>query len=243
MNYKKATRSGAGSSAAKAAEKELKDFLAWYAPHVRLRQTQTNLKSTAINENEVVGDDDEDLMTNDLDRELDTDVPGNNDDEFSDANVSEAESNVSAESIRRRKREAVASSQNKRKNNSTTSTHTSKKSNVATMELEVMDRIGRAIEKRNSFEDKKVNNSSEDMDEIFGKMVSCELKTFSIRMKNQVKHEINNVIYKYQNMRDGFTEGNVIASMPPPTNAAHHQSSTHPNPFSSWLGYLQNENL
>ena len=37
-----------------------------------------------------------------------------------------------------------------------------------------------------------------DLDDIFGTMVAGELKNFPENIKFQVKHEINNVIYKFR---------------------------------------------
>ena len=57
-------------------------------------------------------------------------------------------------------------------------------------EHEVLEKLGNSLTE----EDK------DDADDVFGKMVASEMKSMSAHMKFRFKHDVNNLIFKYQKM-------------------------------------------
>ena len=107
---------------------------------------------------------------------------------------------------------------------------------LAGAELDVMKNMVKVIHKR-------LENAPADADQdvVFGKMIAGELKSFPEHIKFRVKHDINNVIYKYKiSQLDPAASRTTTNPMllTPPGNAAASAFSTqvHSTPLNNGEG-------
>ena len=57
-------------------------------------------------------------------------------------------------------------------------------------EYEVLEKLGKLL----------MEEVKDDADDVFGKMIATEIKSVCLLMKFRFKHEVNNLIFKYQEM-------------------------------------------
>ena len=58
-------------------------------------------------------------------------------------------------------------------------------------EYEVLEKLGKSLTEKDK----------DNVDDVFGKVVASEMKSMSAHMKFRFKHNVNNLIFKYQEMR------------------------------------------
>ena len=171
---KRSSASGAGLADVEAAKRVLKEysFLAWFDEHLQLRETKTNLRSIRLHDFE----------------------SGSTDHSHSDDTES---LNIKPDLNRARKRMKTTPICNKISVDKANSNSSNSKKIEAVQQAELF--ALQSIE--NAFAAKAqsaCSNDKKDADDLFGEMISQELKQFSARKKAYLKHRIQNLIYKSQ---------------------------------------------
>ena len=107
--------------------------------------------------------------------------------------------------------------------------------NLQSQEDVIMEKIVKVLE--------APSEATQDADDIFGLMVSKEIKGLSERNKRKLKHDINNLIFKYQEEEfenSPRQQHPVLHSSPRPTST--NQWPTFSTSASTWAPYLANYN-
>lgn len=189
---KKATRSGAGSNEASAAANELREyeFLSWLSPFMRLKNTDDNLPNSSKISAE------ENINEEGSEEEDDGDSIFGHDDDSIDVTSERSSSVTSREKLDTKP--SQTSTKNREK--------WSKKKTKDATEIELMKKITTAIE------GPPAEPKEQDADDIFGMMVAKELKSLHNKKKRKLKHEINNLIFQYQEEEDEESTPNIMNS-------------------------------
>lgn len=187
-HYKKVTRSGSGGREARVAEDELKKygFMNWLCPFMRMRETTSNL----LVDDENMEFEREKFVTDE--NENPNEVSDDNDDDDDDDSLIQSDQ-MSAKSSSPALLRTSTPSASKNK-----VVKKSKNSKIPDYELETLNKITKALEP-----------TTEDSDDLFGKMIASELKLLPPGKKRRVKHEINNIIFNYQEQEDDQSKSNL----------------------------------
>ena len=185
IQLKKAKRSGAGRDDIYTFQKSLDEysFLAWLDPYMKMRDTKTN-----IIPQEIPYDDEEGY-----EQEHDRDGHRSKDGESEEAPEEEAP-------VKLRKRKYQGNREGKNEILTTfkvTGQVKWKKGSPSSVAAELLESINKRMTERSLMAEKKVGK---DEDDIFGEMIAGELKCIQKKVKHRLKHQINNLIFKYQNL-------------------------------------------
>lgn len=185
QNFQKLQKSGSGRKDSDAASKALEEykFLFWLDDYTRqYKKPKSNVMSDCYHDDKSLqgaemtpGNDDLDVPYPDL--EVDDDKNLLDDDESPSIAPPLKRSLPAPMSHKASKRSKVSSDI------------------VATAELEVMSSFNKAL--KCQIEEKN-RQKQDDEDDLFGKIIATELRKFKATTKFHVKHEINNIIYKFQ---------------------------------------------
>ena len=230
---KKIAVSGSGRKEVADAQRDLEEysFLGWLSPFVRQRNTQTNISTDTQS---VGGDEKLDVVDDNFSYEPETfQESAEMDEKYSDTeSVSSVRSRTTSKHPTEREVEAHSHRMKKHK-----------QADVVGTEMTMMKNMSQLLEYKI---ERHQNSESEDRDgdDIFGKMIASELKTFPT-VKCQVKHELNNVIYRFR--MGGFSSPEMS---PPPAPMFSLQSPPHTTPTQhsrmgnfpqgGWLNHLNN---
>ena len=183
INLKKTYRIGTSAEEVADAKKKLEAyaFLAWLEPHIRLRSTKNNTLLLPEESFDIKESDDSDI-----------EVSGS---------IGETQESSALFSGKRLDKEGKVSAK-RRKNMMQVSGFIEnkwRKRETDLMfnheELDVLDKISRVISERKKPEDS--SDRDKDADDVFGEMIAKELKSFPSHVKFKIKHEMNDVLYKY----------------------------------------------
>lgn len=208
---RKSSASGAGSSDVSAPTRELEKyaFLAWFNPFIQLRKTKSNFDdSSQLNSPDNLSAEDE----------LEEDVRYESENEFE------------AESKRRKLHYNTESKKQPEKPIKKTTPNNQTQTDIQNAELEIMRGMTDAINKIQQPSPALPPPEAESLDNLFGKVIAGELKRFPEDVKFQVKHEINNVIYK-------FCSQVQIAVRAPPMTPLHSSPQASIFPTGGWVNF------
>ena len=186
---KKAKRSGAGKKDIEHFQKQLDEysFLFWLNPFIRLRgNTKTNLPT-------------EDSTPDSSDDESDL--------RMEEDDLSESDSVVvKAENMLSKVKEKDATLPKKQPASDQRPQIQKQQKRKSTMRLNNSEEttendVLQAIQKRLT-----TNTKVRDEDDIFGEMVAAELRSLPKRLRHRLKHDINNSIFKYQDLQEQENE-------------------------------------
>ena len=219
--------SGSGKRDVSDAQRDLNQysFLGWLAPFVSQRNTQTNLSTESIKGDDSDENDEDGLSEPDTFRES-TRIEDKDSDNESVASV-----RSKVESKRKTERSVKTSGHRMKK---------PKQADVIDSEMTMMKNMSQVLEYKLE-RHRERQSDIDDQDDIFGRMIASELKNFP----DQVKHELNSIIYKYR--MQGFSSSIVpspSAASPvfPTQSQPSTQSMQSSQGFSagSWLSQLKN---
>ena len=202
--YKKSRRSGAGRADVQKNEDHLNQysFLFWLNPFIKLRKTKNNLSDDESGEDRSFEDDRESETQNVVDNVLDDDIdngPHDDADEEDEMNQN-IETSPSSPAVNtfsfgfKRQSDSSETPREAKKSRSKVTGHEKwvKKNDKQTPDVETQ--LLTTIDKRLS----TMSPSSRDEHDVFGEMISKEMRGFSKALKFQFKHEVNDLLYKYQ---------------------------------------------
>ena len=221
IQLKKAKQSGAGRDDIDMFHKHLDEysFLAWLDPYMKMRDTTTNIIPQKI-----PYDDEEEGYEEEYDSDGDRSKHGQSE----DAPEEEAPEEEAPVILRKRKYQG---NQERKNEIITTSKVTGqlkwKKDSPSSVEAELLQDINKSMTERSLIAEKRMGK---DEDDIFGEMVAAELKCIQKKVKHRLKHEINNLIFKYQDLysEPHFDEANLLS---PPHYSTAVQSHSLDNPL------------
>lgn len=175
---RKSSASGAGSSDVSGPTRELEKyaFLAWLNPFIQLRRTKSNFDDSS---------------------QLNSPDNLSAEDELEDEHY-ESENEFETELKRRKVQYNTQSKKQPEKPIKKTPPNNQTRAEIQNAELEIMRGMTDAINKIQQPSPVLPPPEEESLDNLFGKVIAGELKRFPEDVKFQVKHEINNVIYKFR---------------------------------------------
>ena len=213
--FSEASRSGSGTADVAESSQNLKEyaFLAWLQPYIKPRNTKTNLRGDA----DSAGNDEWDTESNLLENEDDIDSVFDDDNE-SDYNPRSPP--VVNQVQNTGKREAAKQTEAR-----TRPAKKLKQTEMQKSESEMVKTMTKVMQRK--LEKPRISSAENSLstDDLFGKLVASEIKQFPTNLKILAKHEINNVIHKFQMQacNQTFQQG---FSSPPSSSSSFSASPT-----------------
>lgn len=186
---KKTNKSGTSSAVVDKAKKDIEPykFFSWIDAYLRARSTKTNLPDADMESiaSHISNDEPQDDFSEPDNEDADTDKDGMDGDGMRIQEESEKPAQKPSNSKKVKRRQAE---------NKTTTRKYPKLSIVEEKQLLLMDEIENDIVKEREQRTKK----SEDAEDTFCASLASELRQFSQEERCLIKHEINNIIFRYQ---------------------------------------------
>ena len=253
----KASKSGSGRSDVATVNDQLKDyeFLAWINPFIKTRRSKSNFapleEASSSNIGEGINDDDNEYVEEEEEEEVEQDDRDSLFDNSPDLPKLENETNLpfntdsttfSQSKLEKRKSVNHTTPPSRPKAKKASTKENKKDELLSTMSLLMKQRIDK-------------NASKNEEEDVFGGMISNELKKLPELLKVQAKHEINGVIFKYQmqnqQQKSYLTNQQNLPNLFP-VQQSHDSSMTSStlsspiNPFegnkiSNWLAMINNK--
>ena len=234
---KRAKRSGAGLADVQRFENQLEvySFLSWLYPFIKLRNdTRSNLPAAEKDD-----DDKEEMRSS---SEEDEEIQ---DDPLSDK-LSDTESIVSIKSNKRKKvNKQESESQHSRSADNARSNKENKFKKPSPQDdpsTELLKAINKRFSEKSAISSKSV---TVDEDDVFGKLVTAELKSLPKSLSIRLKNDVSNLIFKYQMMslqQDAPQYSSISANAQMGLPPVNYQLTTPPMKSSGKPVYCQNSN-